>query len=167
MEATRRWRLPTGHFPAQKYDSICHSIPKRQDLSNCNSFDGNKNVSYLDFTSGNEESNPYKSDSYCSVCMTNNINYFEGNPVKMNARVKGVVGAIQLTCKGTIKLSFQDNQGWSHTLQIKDSCYAPNAHADFFPTALEPKHKGQLGKEQRNLVGHIQCQSWSVLGQQY
>jgi hypothetical protein len=74
-------------------------------------------VSYLAFTLGDEESNPYKSgcyfillDSYSSACMTNDINYFEGKPVKMNARVKGVVEAIILSHKGTINLSFQDNE---------------------------------------------------------
>ena len=78
-------------------------------------------------------------DNCCSACITNNINDFEDKPVKVNARVKGVGGAIKLSHKGTIKWSFQDNEGQSHTFQIKDSYFAPNAPC----WLLSPQHWSQ------------------------
>jgi hypothetical protein len=107
---------------------------------------GNHLLSYSSPTSGNAEANPYDSDSYlilvdncCSACITNNINDFEGKAVKVNARVKAVGRAIKLSHKCTIKWSFQDNEGQSHTFQIKDSYFAPNAPCQL----LSPQHWSQ------------------------
>ena len=57
----------------------------------------------------------------------------------MNARVKGVWRAINLSHIGTIKWSFQDNEGRSQTFIIKDSFYAPNAPCRL----LSPQHWSQ------------------------
>ena len=85
-------------------------------------------------TSEEVRASPYGSDSYlilvkncCSACITSNINDFEGKPVKVDARVKGVGGAINLSHKGTIRWAFQDNEGKSHTFPIQDSFNTLNA----------------------------------------
>ena len=101
------------------------------------------------YTSPNSEDNgaiPFNTDSYpilidncCSACITNDLNDFEDKPVKVNARVKGVGGAINLSHKGTIRWSFQDNEGRSHTFLIKDLFYARNAPC----CLLSPQHWSQ------------------------
>ena len=52
---------------------------------------------------------------------------FDCKPVQVNANINRVGGAIQLTHKGTVTWSFQDNEGRPHAFLIKDSYYAPNA----------------------------------------
>ena len=101
------------------------------------------------YTSPNSEDSgaiPFDTDSFqilihncCSACITNNLNDFEGKPVKVNARVKGVGGAINLSHKGTVRWSIQDDEGRSHTFLIKDSFYARNAPCRL----LSPQHWSQ------------------------
>ena len=67
----------------------------------------------------------------------------------MNANINGVGGAIQLTHKGTIKWSFQGNEGRSHTFLIKDSYYAPNAPCQL----LSPQHWSQNTADNANGKG--------------
>jgi hypothetical protein len=145
MRIKGRRRVSTGHLCKQHQDNTQLYTPKKFDSSKLR-VDGNSNMSYSVPTSGDAGANLYDSDSYlilvencCSACITNNINGFEGKPVKVNARVKGVGGAIKLSHKGTIKWSFEDNEGQSHTFRINDSYFAPNAPC----WLLSPQHWSQ------------------------
>ena len=121
MKTKRRKRGRTSQLHNQHQVNPRRCIPTRLNASK-RAISRNHLLSYSAPTSGDSEANPYDSDSYlilvdncCSACVTNDINDFEGEPVKVNARVKGVGGAIKLSHKGTIKWSFQDNEGRSHT----------------------------------------------------
>ena len=78
-------------------------------------------------------------DNCCSACVTNELTDFEGVPTKVNSKVKGIGGAIYFTHKGTIRWSFQDDKGVSHTFLIKDSYYAKNTPCRL----LSPQHWSQ------------------------
>ena len=82
------------------------------------SVSGSTAISYATAKHTLSAGDPFDSDSYlilidncCSACITNEIKDFNCKPVKVNANINGVGGAIKLTHKGTIKWSFQDDQG--------------------------------------------------------
>ena len=68
------------------------------------------------------------STNCCTASITNNINDFVGVPVKVRDSVEGVGGGMLVTHRGTIKWSFDDDMGRSHTFLLPGSLLAPSSN---------------------------------------
>jgi hypothetical protein len=93
-------------------------------------------------------------DNCCSACITNQASDFVGTPTPIQSRVKGIGGPLMVTAKGTIKWSFEDDQGRKHTFLIPGSYLAPGAPGRL----LSPQHWSKVtGSNTRDTKGTWQA----------
>jgi len=69
---------------------------------------------------------PVKIDNCASACMTNSLNDFVEPPKRINVPIGGIGGPVQATHKGTLRWTFDDDQGRPHTFLIPNSYYTPD-----------------------------------------
>ncbi len=102
-------------------------------------------------TSGQAKSTRFDSDSVtihvdncASRCITNSISDFVKAPQKVIGRVKGMGGdKVAVAAVGTIRWTFDDDDGLSHTFLIPGSLYIPESPARLF----SPQHWAQERKD--------------------
>jgi hypothetical protein len=79
-------------------------------------------------------------DNCASACLTNNIGDFVRAPTLVKGRVKGIGGSnVLVVAIGTIKWTFDDDEGKSHSFLIPGSLYVPSSPARLF----SPQHWAQ------------------------
>ena len=79
-------------------------------------------------------------DNCASRCLTNNIGDFVRPPTLVSGRVNGIGGnKVLVVAVGTIKWTFDDDSGKSHTFLIPGSLYVPSSPARLF----SPQHWAQ------------------------
>ena len=149
MTTTRKKKkINQGDSPPHPGIQRCCQLSQGLVLTSLATVASDQSVIYSTNIQQHSASDPYNSNSYlilidncCSACITNNIKNFDCRPATVNASVKEVRGAINLTHNGPVKWSFKDDQGRSHTFRIKDSFYALNAPYWLF--FLSPQHLSQ------------------------
>ena len=72
------------------------------------------------------DSFPVGADVCASATLCNKRNLFTDLEAVQDAFLKGVGGKIPVVGKGTLHLSFEDDQANLHTFKIKDACYVPD-----------------------------------------
>ena len=109
----RREKVNQGSFPPCPGLQHCCQLHHGLVLTSATTVASDQYVSYTTNIHQHSTPNPYDPDNYwvlmnncCSVGIPNNIKDFDCKPATVNASVKGVVQAIKLTHKGTIKWSF-------------------------------------------------------------
>ena len=90
------------------------------------------------------DSYPIKIDNCASACMTPNLSEFAELPTSIRTPVKGIGGStIDATHKGTLKWTWDDDQGRSHTFLIPDSyCTPDNPYR-----LLSPQHWAKVAND--------------------
>jgi hypothetical protein len=85
-------------------------------------------------------------DNCASRCVTNNIGDFVRAPTTVSGRVKGIGGTkVLVVAIGTIKWTFDDNDGNTHSFLIPGSLYIPTSPARIF----SPQHWAQCQRDHK------------------
>ena len=83
-------------------------------------------------------------DNCASRCITHSLSDFVKTPQKVIGRVKGMGGdKVAVTAVGTIRWTFDDDNGTSHAFLIPGSLYIPESPARLF----SPQHWAQERKD--------------------
>ena len=107
-------------------------------------------------------------DNCASRCITHSLKDFVTPPRAVNGRVRGMGGDnVAVTAVGTIRWSFDDDNGMTHTFLIPGSLYIPSSPARLFSPqhwAQERKddHPNKNGTYQATFADHVKL----VWGQQ-
>ena len=90
-------------------------------------------------TAFDTDSYPIRIDNHSSYCVTNNRNDFIGDLIPFRASIKGIVGSVKVKYRGTVKWSWQDDNGQVTTHYIPDTLYMPTSP----DRILSPQHWSQ------------------------
>jgi hypothetical protein len=83
-------------------------------------------------------------DNRCSACLSNCTDHFVGELIKSNKVIKGYGGArVHNVWQGTMKISFEDDEGRVETFLIPNSCCVPDGDARL----LSPQHWAKCFKK--------------------
>jgi hypothetical protein len=93
----------------------------------------------------------YDSDSFwiavdngASRCITNSLSDFISPPKRVNIDVLGIGGSVKANFVGTVRWSFEDDEGVVHTFLLPDTYY--NAEAPY--RLLSPQHMSQVTNDE-------------------
>ena len=96
-------------------------------------------------------------DNHSSFTISNNVHHFVGKLRPYKAKLLGIGGISAIHGRGTIRWTFDDDDGYHHTIVIKDAIYVPSAPI----CLLSPQHWAQVAKDHSPLQDGTWCATFS------
>ena len=96
-------------------------------------------------------------DNHSSFTISNNVHHFAGKLRPYKAKLLGIGGISAIHGRGTIRWTFDDDDGYHHTIVIKDAIYVPSAPI----CLLSPQHWAQVAKDHSPLQDGTWCATFS------